>query len=125
MMVDKLIEDGSLRATAGGFSVNVRLPWYRSLPLSTVELISLALDGRPVALEQIMLGVNGQRWPLTRLPDLTREFWFVTDSAELQVTGERLSAGSEYDIEVVLALYPPYIRGLQRLLRWTKRLQAH
>ena len=122
MMVDKIIEDGSLRAVDGGFTFGIRLPWYRSVPLSDVEVVSVSVDQMPVAPESIRFAVNGQSWGLGELRRLTKEFWFVTDTAELRASGSKLAPGSEHDVELVIAVYPPYIRGLQRLLRWTKRL---
>lgn len=125
MMVDKLIEADSLRATAGGFSVGVRLPWYRTVPLSTVELVSLKVDERPIDLGSIRFAINGGEWQLQELPALTEEEWFVIDTAELRVRDERLDRGSEHAVEVVLAVYPPYIKGLRRLLRWSRRMKVN
>jgi sorbitol/mannitol transport system permease protein len=36
MMKNRVVSDNGLRSTESGFSIDVRLPWYRSLPLSTV-----------------------------------------------------------------------------------------
>ena len=124
MMVDKIIEDGSLRAAGNGFTLGIRLPWYRSVPLSDVEIVSVSVDQQPVALENVQFSANEQIWPVSQLKALTEEYWFVTDTARLHVTGNALHQGSEHDVELVIAVYPPYIRGLQRLLRWTKRLQV-
>jgi Domain of unknown function (DUF6379) len=124
MMVDKIIEDGTLRTHADGFSVNARLPWYRSLPLSTVDVSDLKLDGHSVDRDRIEFIVNGQVHKLSELKDFEQEFWFILDSAEIRVKGSPLAANSEHDVELELALRPPYIKGLQRLLRWTKRMQV-
>jgi len=125
MMVDKIIEDDSLRAQGTGFTLGIRLPWYRALPLSTVEVVSVAVDRQPIAPEKIQFALNGQQWRLPELKRLTHEFWFITDTGELRIDDARLERGSEHDVELVLAVYPPYIKGLQRLLRWTKRLAVH
>jgi hypothetical protein len=124
MMVDKIIEDGSLRAHGSGFSINARLPWYRSLPLSTVDVAGLKVDGQPIELGQVEFVVNGRARKLPELRDLEQEFWFVLDTAEIRVSGTELKRGSVHDIELELLLQPPYIKGLQRFLRWTKRLQV-
>jgi hypothetical protein len=124
MMVDKLIEADSLRATPGGFSVGVRLPWYRTVPLSTVELVSLKVDERAISPGSIRFAINGGEWKLDELPALTEQEWFVIDTAELRVD-ERLDRGSEHAVEVVLAVYPPYIKGLRRLLRWSQRMRVN
>lgn len=125
MMVDKLIEPDSLRATQDGFNVGVRLPWYRTVPLSTVELVSLKVDERAIAPGSIRFAINGGEWKLEELAALTEEEWFVIDTAELRVHEERLDRGSEHAIEVVLAVFPPYIKGLRRLLRWSRRMKVN
>jgi|RhiMethySRZTD1v2_1073278.scaffolds.fasta_scaffold40488_5 uncharacterized protein DUF6379 len=125
MMVDKLIEPDSLRATQKGFSVGVRLPWYRTVPLSTVELVSLKLDEHAIDAGQIRFAINGGEWKLEELPALTEEQWFVIDTADLRVIDQQVERGSEHDVEVVLAVYPPYIKGLRRLLRWSRRMKVN
>ena len=125
MMVDKLIEPDSLRATPDGFSVGVRLPWYRTVPLSTVELVSLKVDERAIPPGSIRFAINDGEWRLEELPGLIEEPWFVIDTAELRVLDERIERGSEHAVEVILAVYPPYIKGLRRLLRWSRRMKVN
>jgi len=125
MMVDKIIEPDSLRALPRGFSVGVRLPWYRTVPLSTVEIVSLKVDERQIPGGNIRFAINGGEWSLDELPALTEQDWFVIDTAELRVRDERLESGSEHAVELVLAVFPPYIRGLRRLLRWSLRMKVH
>jgi hypothetical protein len=125
MMVDKLIEPDSLKLTQAGFSVGVRLPWYRTVPLSTVELVSLKVDARSIPADSIRFAINGGEWRLQQLPELVDQQWFVIDTAELRVVDDRLDRGSEHEVEVVLAVYPPYIKGLRRLLRWSRRMKVN
>ena len=125
MMVDKLIEADSLKATPAGFSVGVRLPWYRTVPLSTVELVSMRVDERSIPANSIRFTINGGEWRLQQLPELVDQQWFVIDTAELRVVDDRLERGSEHEVEVVLAVYPPDIKGLRRLLRWSRRMKVN
>ena len=125
MMVDKVIEPDSLEGTDSGFSLGLRLPWYRSVPLSTVELVSLKVDDRAIAPERMRFGLNGGEWRLEQLPDLTDQSWFVIDTARLRVVDEPIDRSREHDVEVVLAVFPPYIKGLRRLLRWTRRMRVN
>ena len=43
----------------GRVGLGVRLPWYRSLPLSVVEIGELVIDGKPVPTERMRLAING------------------------------------------------------------------
>lgn len=100
MLVDKVLEDGGLHRTDGGFILEIRLPWYRSLPLSAVEIASLRVDDRSVPTEDIRFCLAGDDWPLSALPSLTERYWFVLDSGALRVRAEALAATSQHRIEV-------------------------
>jgi hypothetical protein len=92
--------------------------------LSTVEVVSVSLDGQAIPQQDIRCGLNGRDWSLQDMPRLTSQMWFVLDSGELQVSNRPLQRDSDHDVEVVLALYPPYISGLRRMVRWKKSLRA-
>jgi hypothetical protein len=72
----------------------------------------------------IQFELEGKRYPLSAMAELTDRVWFVLDSAYLMVDGSPLPAGSEHDVGVTLNLYPPYIRGLKRVARESKHLRA-
>lgn len=124
MMLDKVIEPDSLRDTDGGISLGLRLPWYRSLPLSTVEIDVLKIDGTPVAREKMRLAINGGELPVETLDRHTGQSWFVTDTATLRVDGVSLPKGSVHEVEVTVSVYPPYIKGLRRAVRWAREMEV-
>lgn len=106
----KLIEDNSLRATDRGYQVQLRLNWYRSLPVSCVERVHLAVDGQTIDPEAILFGVNGHQYRLDELAGLVEEFWFVQDSAQLIVQQPgKVQPGESHSINLELALRFPYI----------------
>ena len=107
-----ILSDNSLQVTEKGFDLAIRLPWYRALPLSTVEVGEVRIDGKSIDAGKITLGVNGRDYGLNQLPDLTAEYWFVLDSAVLHIEYPEAKRGAEYDVEARLTLYPPYIPGL-------------
>jgi hypothetical protein len=121
----RVVEDNSLRVTETGCEIRLRLKWYRSLPLSSIERLQLALDGQPVDPGSIRLGVNGHQYQLEQLADLVEEFWFVQDSAILSVSQrDKLKPGESHKIDVELALRFPYIpigpgKFLTRVNRYT------
>ena len=78
-----------LRATPRGAEIDIRLPWYRSLPVSVVEVGSLSVDGKDVATSDIRFEVNGKSFDLNELPSHPGEFWFVLDSAVLRLPDGR------------------------------------
>ena len=107
-----LLSESGLRAEPAGLAIDVRLPWYRSMPLSVVEVASLAIDGRAVPPASIRFELNGKSFALGELAGQVGEFWFVLDDAVLHVAGLPAGAGEAHDVELQLNLYPPYIPHL-------------
>jgi hypothetical protein len=107
----KLIEDDSLRVTPDGYEVQVRLNWYRSIPLSCVEQVRVALNGRWAEPDAIDFGVNGRRHTLAALAEMPEDSWFVNDSATLHISAHgAATAGAPHTVEVELAFRVPYIQ---------------
>ena len=119
----RLISPTGHSLTAAGLLLDIRLPWYRSLPLSTVEIVTLRIDGTELPSERLQLEVNGRRFPVTALGDLTNEWWFVLDSALLHARVPSLAAGAHL-VDLTVNLYPPYIPGLTWVARSERELQA-
>jgi hypothetical protein len=114
----KIIQDDSLRVVEDGYEIQVRLNWYRSLPISSVETLRLSLDGEPVQPNQILFEINNHQYRLEELSEQIEEFWFVQDSAHLHVRQPgKVAAGEAYTIEAEIALRFPYIQiGPDRFL---------
>lgn len=123
-MLDKVIEPDSLRIAPQGVTLGLRLPWYRTLPLSTVDLDSLKVDGQEILPDRLTLSINGGTWPVSELRARTDQDWFVTDTATLGIAGLDLAPASQHEVEVTVSIYPPYIRGLRRAVRWSRTMEA-
>ena len=113
-----------LRATPNGAEIDVRLPWYRSLPVSVVEVGSLKVDGQDVAPGDIRFEINGKSFELKDLPAHSGEFWFVLDAAVLRLPGVRLEPGTDHEVELQLHLYPPYVPHLKWVTKVSRTLRA-
>jgi uncharacterized protein DUF6379 len=127
VLTERVIEDGSLRAEASGYSFDLRIPWYRSLPLSCVEGLEVALDGDAAAAHDIAITFNERTYSLDELPPLYDEWWQVTDAARVAVPRAGGLAAGPHELDVTLALRIPYIveGGGRRLVmreRCVKRL---
>ena len=106
----KIVQNDSLRVVEGGYEVQVRENWYRSLPLSSVEKVTLALDGKPVEPGKIRFGINGHEYRLEELAEQVEEFWFIQDSAMLHVLQPgAIAKGETHTIEAEITLRFPYI----------------
>lgn len=125
MMVHRVISDNGLVVTDCGVDIDIRVPWYRALPLSTVGVTEITLDGKRVDLSTVQFEVNGKSFRLNELAAHPEEWWYVLDSAYLHVPGVNVARGSEQEVKVTVSIRPPYIPGFYRLTECTKRLCAN
>jgi hypothetical protein len=106
MIPDRIIEQGTLTTAGSRASVEVRLPWYRALPGSSVSEATLAIDGVPA--ENLTWTMNDREYRLDELPGEVEQWWFPTDSVVL--SGDvPVSGDGEHQVDVELKLYIPYI----------------
>lgn len=100
----------AVHATPEGYQIDVHLPWYRSLPLSCLEDISLRLGVDVVDRAHLRVRHDGRELMLDELAELVDEQWFVQDALEVLVAKpDRLPAGHALDVELTLATRIPYI----------------
>jgi hypothetical protein len=125
MFVNRVISDNGLVVTESGIDIDIRLPWYRALPLSVVGVTEVEIDGKNVDLTSLTFEVNGKSYKLNELPAHYTEWWYVLDSAFLHVPGVTLQRGTEHQVKVTVSIRPPYIPGFYRLTECKKRLRAN
>lgn len=124
MFASRVISDGGLKAGDSGVAIEIRLPWYRSLPLSTVEIGEVLLDGKPVDRNSMTFELNGKTLRLDQLPELYDEWWYVLDSGFIHIANRKVERGSQHEIQVSVGLRPPYIPGFYHVYGCTKQLRA-
>jgi len=120
--VERVIAEEGLSATPNGLRLAMRLPWYRSLPFSTVEIASLEIDGEAVDLGDAMIEYDGESWPLSANGEQVDSFWFVRDCAYLRLPGRSAPAGSSHTVALNIMVNPPYIPGMKRANPQTETL---
>lgn len=125
MMKSRLISNDGLTATPQGFDLDIRLPWYRSLPLSVVEVTEVTIDGAAVEPALVTFELEGATLALGDLGKRADRWWYVLDSAILHVHRQPLAPGTSHELAVTVALQPPYIPGFRMMTRCVKTLRAH
>jgi hypothetical protein len=106
----KLIVENSLRVLEDGYAFDVRLNWYRSLPLSSVDVLYLKVNGEQVLADQIFFEINNHSYSQKELLEQFDEFWFVQDHARLHVRQPgKIHQGESHTIETEISLRFPYM----------------
>lgn len=107
----ELIRQNSLRVTDDGYTFDVRLNWYRSLPLSSVDILSVKVDGELVPAGKIYFEVNNHQYTQAELYEKIDELWFVQDFAGVRVRQPgRIKVGESHTIEAEISLRFPYMQ---------------
>lgn len=97
-----------LRDRGLGVRVWLRLPWYRSLPLSCIEQIEVEIDGERVADNGVSLSLYGYDHPLSDLPALHDIWWFVLDAADVAVHTQAPLPLGDHQVDVTMQCRIPY-----------------
>jgi hypothetical protein len=105
---DRIIEQNTLKTDGTTSAVEVRLPWYRSLPAASVSEVEFSIDGVVAPADSIRWSMNGRTYTLDELVGVIDEWWFPTDSAVLS-GAIPVEAGGSHEVRVALKLYIPYI----------------
>lgn len=121
---DYLITAEDSRITPNELVLDLRLPWYRSLPLSVVMPTQLAVDGQAVPHDGATVEYEGRRFTLAELPEQVGTVWFIQDSVLLHVPLAAPLAAGAHRVLLTLNLYPPYIPMLTHVTRGDAVLQA-
>jgi len=123
--VERIIGEEGISTAVDGLRLAMRLPWYRSLPFSTVEVAEVTIDGETIDLGDARIEYDGQSWALADNGEQTDSFWFVRDSVFLLMPGRTLDKGSVHSVSLILNVSPPYIPGMKRFNPQTDSLTVN
>jgi hypothetical protein len=122
-MTEDLVGPDCLSATGGHLTLAVRLPWYRSLPLSCLESVRVTVDG--VAAHVRSVAIDGFSGPVedAAASDAT---WDVRDPLAV-VLEEAVRPGEVRAVGISLAVRIPYIQqapGVALVQRASARIEG-
>ena len=83
MIADRIIGQGTLTIEDGRTAVEVRVPWYRTLPGSCIAGAALTVDGVAAPEGSLRWTMNNRTFSFEELVDETGERWFSLDSPDL------------------------------------------
>ena len=111
---DLLCDHGFRRATRTegvGVMVKIRLPSYRSLPLSCITELTMSIDDRAVADDDLLLVLGGNAHRIRDLGERIDLWWFVLDPAEVFAPLKSELADGVHRVKVGLREVVPYATG--------------
>jgi hypothetical protein len=103
-----VIVDQSLRATDAGWAVGLRIPYYRGLGLSMVN-VQLELNGQAVPAERVTVELPGRSYALTELPDVIDDRWGFGETLTAIVRDAVPFTGTSYELGVTVVLRVSYL----------------
>lgn len=89
-----------------GFSLDIRLNYFRGLPLSCVKQLEVSVDGEEIPQYLILFELNGKQFSISQFPQLYAEFWGLKTPASLKVFNYGLNAGM-HDVAVKMIYQNP------------------
>ena len=121
-----LIRGGVHSARRGGateLSIRVRLTSYRSLPLSCIREIQVAIDGSDVQTGRITFVLDGHAYRLGELGERTDLWWYILDHAELRVAVDAPLPAGTHTVDGSLTTLVPFATGGRTTSTRTDRVQ--
>jgi hypothetical protein len=108
---DTVLSDDSLIRLPEGLGIALTVPWYRSLWLSSVSDIAVAVEGREIPKHDLRVELAERTYRVEELADQWDTLWFIQDRLVAVVPlDEPPAAGAEVDVEVTLDLRLPYMQ---------------
>lgn len=86
----------------------IRLPWYRSLQLSTIDGIELAVDGEAISADDVSINFSGAKYSLAEVAQLPDAWWFVLDTLQTEIQVPASVEPGDHRVDLTLSLRIPY-----------------
>lgn len=108
---DTVLTEDSLIRRRDGLGIALTVPWYRSLWLSSVSGISVAIEGKEIPNDQLRVQLREQTYRVDELQERWDVLWFIQDRLIVIVpVDEQPADGAAVDVEVTVDLRLPYMQ---------------
>ncbi|MFV0556942.1 MAG: DUF6379 domain-containing protein [Lactovum sp.] len=92
-----------------GYEVQLRIPYYRGLYMSCVEVVDLEIDGESIANEDKLFKVKGEVLSFDELPTAINHRWAMTEALTVFVKKEGGLAEGEHEVHAFVSLRISYL----------------
>ncbi|HWM15077.1 MAG TPA: hypothetical protein VNP97_00655, partial [Microbacterium sp.] len=100
------LRDDALASADEGFVLRLGLPWIRSLPLASLEDLTISIDGETVA--GMSIEIDGRQVDTAAFAD-EAGWWFLQD--RLTIRGDRAVTSGAHEVAVAFRLMIPYLQA--------------
>lgn len=108
---DTVLTEDSLSRRPDGLGIALTVPWYRSLWLSSITDITVAIDGRPIPRDDLRVELADQVYTVDDLKRQWDVLWFIQDRLVVVVPlDEPPAEGQQVDVEATVDLRLPYMQ---------------
>lgn len=91
-----------------GYEFKIKYPSYRGVYLSCIEQLAFYVDGSPIDKQNVFILLNGKQFLIDELPELFKEYWFISDKATIRVIDADGIAPGSHDVRVYMKHRVPY-----------------
>lgn len=91
-----------------GYAIHIRYPSYRGTFVSCIERLGVEVDGMEIAQSDMRFAINGKEFLVSQLGELSREHWFVLDTASVIVMQDNGLPEGKHEVSVRLVHRIPY-----------------
>ncbi len=91
-----------------GYEFKIKYPSYRGVFLSCIEQLDFYVDDRQIGKDKIFFYLNGKQFLIDELPELFKEYWFISDKATIRVIDPNGISADKHEIRVFMKHRVPY-----------------
>lgn len=92
-----------------GYEVQLRIPYYRGLMMSCVEVIDLDIDGEKVDTADMLITVKGDTFKFDELPTAINHRWEMIETITVFVNKEGGLSEGEHKVHAFVSLRISYL----------------
>lgn len=108
LLPDQNIVNLKADQTSYGYAIQLRYPSYRGTFLSCIEQLEVEVDGIKIEQEALRFAVNGKEFLVSELWEMSKEHWFVLDTARLIILRDNGIHAGAHEVAVKLKHRIPY-----------------
>lgn len=92
-----------------GYEVQLRIPYYRGLPMSCVEIIDLIINEEVISREDMIIKVKGESFTFDELSTAINHRWEMTETITVFVKKPGGLSAGEYKVKAFVSLRISYL----------------